>query len=451
MNPGSLLITNARVVNEGHITEADLLIKNGIISQIAPCGTLTVASENTTVKDLNGLLLLPGVIDDQVHFREPGLTHKAEIATESAAAVAGGITSFMEMPNTTPQTTTYDAFLHKLKIASAVSPANYSFFFGATNSNLEDVLRLNDPRVCGVKVFMGSSTGDMLVDNQKVLEALFSSCNRLIATHCEDEQTIRKNSQWALNQYGTSYSVTLHPKIRSREACYLSSSQAIALAQKHQTRLHILHISTAEEVALFKSGPINSKHITSEACVHHLWFSDQDYNELGTLIQCNPAIKTAQDRDAIWKALQNNQIDIIATDHAPHTWEEKHNGYPNTPGGLPLVQFSLPMMMHKAPEYGLGPEWVVEKMCHAPARCFNLQNRGFIREGYFADLVVFDPNAMHSVSKNELLYKCKWSPLEGQTLKGKVIQTLVNGQTVYENGRLTGIKAGQALTFGPQN
>jgi dihydroorotase len=443
----SLVIRNATAFNEGQKLSIDLEIKGDRIHRIAPAGTL---STDGAFIDAEGLWLIPGVIDDQVHFREPGLTHKANIASESQAAVAGGVTSFMEMPNTNPQTTTHAALEDKFAIAAQVSPANYSFFFGATNSNAEEVLSLNDDRVCGVKIFMGSSTGDMLVDKEATLERIFSSCDRLIATHCEDEATIRTRMEQAKERFGEAIPIAQHPIIRNHEACLISSTMASNLAKKHNTRLHILHISTAQEVALFEKGPLDKKRITSEACVHHLWFNDTDYARLGSKIQCNPAIKSEADRKGVWQGLFDDAIDIIATDHAPHTLEEKQKPYPGSPSGLPLVQHTLLMMMQKAIEGEITPEFVVKKMCHAPADCFRLKERGYLREGYYADLVLFDPNTHYTVNAENILYKCAWSPLEGYRFSGSIRQTFVNGVCVYKNGLLTGAKPGMALRFGKQ-
>jgi len=439
-----MIISNAIAINEGKKTEVDILIQEGRIARIERAGTLSNAER---IIDALGMWLLPGVIDDQVHFREPGFMHKAEIATESMAAVAGGVTSFMEMPNTQPQTINKEELEKKFAKAAQVSPANYSFFFGATNKNADEVLSLNDSRVCGVKIFMGSSTGDMLVDNENTLEKIFANCNMLIATHCEDEPTIRSNMELAKERFYGNIPIEQHPLIRSREACILSSQKAIALAKRHNTRLHILHITTAEEAMNFEAGNVEHKRITAEACVHHLWFSDEDYQTLGSKIQCNPAVKTKHDREAIWQALIENRIDIIATDHAPHLLVEKAKPYPQSPSGLPLVQHSLNMMMQKAIEGKVSPEWVVEKMSHAPAKCFKLKERGFIREGYFADLVLFDSNQHYTITPQNILYKCAWSPLEGFAFKGKVMQTFVNGVSVFENDTITGLKAGMALQF----
>lgn len=440
----TIKISNALLINEGKSFEADVLIKGQRIEKITAAGSQIPADK---VIDASGLWLVPGVIDDQVHFREPGLTHKATIATESRAAVAGGTTTFMEMPNTNPQTTNQMEMDHKFAVAAKVSPANHSFFFGATNDNLENVLALNDPRVCGVKVFMGSSTGNMLVDNEVVLSNLFSKCDRLIATHCEDEATIRKNMEMAKEKWNGKIPVTEHPIIRNHEACYISSNLAVSLAKKYNTRLHILHISTAIEVDLFEKGPLENKKITSEACVHHLWFDQSMYQSLGSKIQCNPAIKSKEDQNGVWQGLLNDQIDIVATDHAPHTLEEKNKDYPNSPSGLPLVQHSLQMMLEKALKGVISKERVVEKMCHAPAQCFHIQDRGFIREGYYADLVLVNPNLPYKVSPQNILYKCAWSPLDGYEFKTSIVQTFVNGVSVFENNTVQDIAAGMPLAF----
>lgn len=440
-----LYIHHAKLVNRGQITEGHLLVENGRIARVdshfaPPAG----ASEF----DANGHYLIPGVIDDQVHFREPGLTHKANIGSESRAAVAGGTTSFMEMPNTQPQTLTQELLQAKYDIAARVSPANYSFFMGASNDNLEEVLRTDPARVCGVKVFMGSSTGNMLVDRAEVLEQLFKHCPMLIATHCEDEATIRENTRIWTERFGDNIPMAEHPLIRSREACYLSSSMAVDLARRYQTRLHILHISTAEETNLFQNDrPLREKRITSEACVHHLHFTDQDYAGLGSQIKCNPAIKSARDREAIWQAVLDDRIDIIATDHAPHTWEEKQGSYLQAPSGLPLVQHALVMMMQAVHEGRWSMERLVEKMCHAPADCFRVKERGYLDEGYYADLVLVDPSAMTMVQKDGLYYHCGWSPLEGRSFHGKVLKTWVNGHLVWDGQQVIGQQSGMRLAF----
>jgi len=439
------LLKGAMLVNEGKSFVADVLIQNGRIARIAPEITTTGA---VTEVNLDGKWLLPGCIDDQVHFREPGLTHKADIRSESHAAVAGGITSFMEMPNTVPNTLTQELLQDKYNIAAKSSPANYSFFMGASNDNIEEVLKTDAKNVCGVKIFMGSSTGNMLVDQETTLNKLFSEVPMLIATHCEDEATIRANTALFREKYGEDIPMEYHHLIRSEEACYKSSSMAVALAKKYDTRLHILHISTAKEVALFSNElPLAQKRITAEACVHHLWFSEADYAEKGTFIKWNPAVKTAADRAGIWAGLLNNQIDIIATDHAPHTLAEKSNTYFNAPSGGPLVQDALLAMLEKSKQGVISLERVVEKMAHAPAICFQLEDRGFIREGYFADFVVVDPNSERTVSKADILSKCGWSPFEGTTFSHRIAGTYVNGELVYDGDKVRSDIFGQRLTF----
>jgi len=439
----AVLFRNARLINEGGTTEGDLLVKNGRIESIGAVAAPNYAHESL---DLKGMILLPGLIDDQVHFREPGLTHKANIASESAAAIAGGVTSFMEMPNTSPPATTQELLEDKYRTAAASSFANYSFFMGASNDNLEEVLKTDPLNVCGVKAFMGSSTGNMLVDDEHVLEALFSKCPMLIATHCEDEPTVRANNQRYKDQYGDSATAELHPVIRSVEACYLSSSFAYQLAQKHGTRLHILHISTAKELELFAPGDRNQKRITAEVCVHHLTFCDEDYATLGNLIKCNPAIKQSSDREALWKALLEDRLDIIATDHAPHTAAEKALPYFDAPSGLPLIQHSLDMMLQHVHAGRISLEKMVDKMCHAPADLFQIDDRGYLREGYMADLVVVDPEVQWDIHKDNLLYKCGWSPLEGRTMKGKIKSTWLNGQMAYDGTKVLPVR-GQRLVF----
>lgn len=439
------LLKGAMLVNEGKSFVSDVLIQNGRIARIAPEITTT---EAVTEVNLDGKWLLPGCIDDQVHFREPGLTHKADIRSESHAAVAGGITSFMEMPNTVPNTLTQELLQDKYDIAAKSSPANYSFFMGASNDNIEEVLKTDTKNVCGVKIFMGSSTGNMLVDQEATLNKLFSEVPMLIATHCEDEATIRANTALFREKYGEDIPMEYHHLIRSEEACYKSSSMAVALAKKYNTRLHILHISTAKEVALFSNElPLAQKRITAEACVHHLWFSDADYAEKGTFIKWNPAVKTAADRAGVWAGLLNDQIDIIATDHAPHTLAEKSNTYFNAPSGGPLVQDALLAMLEKAKQGVISLERVVEKMAHAPAICFQLENRGFIREGYFADFVVVDPNGERTVSKADILSKCGWSPFEGTTFSHRIAGTYVNGELVYDGEKVRSDIFGQRLNF----
>lgn len=439
------LIKGATIVNEGKQEVKDLLIRNERIAKIDY--NITVDGAITEI-NADGLLLIPGVIDDQVHFREPGLTHKGELYTESRAAVAGGITSYMEMPNTVPNALTQELLQDKYDRAAQVSLANYSFFMGASNDNIEEVLKTDDKTVCGVKIFMGSSTGNMLVDNEKTLDGIFSQCPMLIATHCEDEGTIRANTANAIKQFGDDIPISEHPVIRNAEACYLSSSKAVELAKKHDTRLHILHISTEKETHLFdNSKPLSEKRITAEACIHHLTFNDALYAEKGTLLKWNPAVKTETDRQGVFQALLDNRIDIIATDHAPHTWDEKQNPYLKAPSGGPLVQHALPAMMQHVKNGAISLERMVEKMCHAPAVCFQMENRGFIREGYFADLVLIDPNNSWTVSKANILYKCGWSIFEGTTFDSAITHTFVNGHLAYKNGKLNDSVLGQRLTF----
>ncbi|MFZ5553237.1 MAG: dihydroorotase [Bacteroidota bacterium] len=439
-----LLIKNGTIVNEGVAFEADILCVDGIIAKIKS-GINDIAD---TVIDAKGKYVIPGAIDDQVHFREPGLTHKAEIFTEAKAAVAGGITSFMEMPNTVPNTLTQELLEEKYKRAAEVSLANYSFFMGASNNNLDEVLKTDGRYVCGIKVFMGSSTGNMLVDNRDTLENLFKNCHLLIATHCEDEATVRKNSALFKEKYGDQLNISHHPLIRNEEACYLSSSMAVELAKKYGTRLHILHISTAKEVSLFDNiTPLEKKKITAEACIHHLWFSDEDYAEKGNYIKWNPAVKTKNDRAEVFKAVFDNHIDIIATDHAPHTIEEKNKPYAEAPSGGPLVQHAVVAMMEFVKQGKITIEQMVNKMCHSPAVCFQIEKRGFIREGYFADIVVIDPHQNQTVSKENILYKCGWSPFEGTTFHSQITQTIVSGHLVYNNGHFDQHKCGMRLTF----
>jgi dihydroorotase len=440
----SILIKSATIVNEGKQTQADLFIKDGFIEKIA--GSIDVKAD----KEINaeGLHLFPGCIDDQVHFREPGLTHKGNIASESRAAVAGGITSFMEMPNTVPNALTQQLLQDKYDIAAKDSPANYSFFMGASNDNLDEVLRTNAKNVCGVKVFMGSSTGNMLVDNPTTLEHLFAQSPMLIATHCEDEATIKSNLEHYKQLLGENIPVRLHPKIRSAEACYLSSSMAVELAKKHNTRLHILHISTAKETNLFSNNiPLADKRITAEACIHHLWFTDADYETKGNLIKWNPAVKTEADRDEILKAVLDGRIDVIATDHAPHTIEEKAQPYLQAPSGGPLVQHALPAMLELYHHGKITLEQIAEKMAHNVATIFQIEKRGFVREGYWADIALVNLNSPWQVNKSNILYKCGWSPFEGNTFKAKVVSTFVSGSLVYENGNLVSGQSGQRMTF----
>ncbi len=438
------IFKNAQIVNEGKIIEGDLLIDNDKIVKIGGIISRPEAKE----VDASGLHIIPGIIDDQVHFREPGLTHKADISTESKAAVAGGVTSFMEMPNTNPQSVTQANLQAKYDIANSVSPANYSFFMGATNDNLEEVLLTNPKDVCGIKIFMGSSTGNMLVDNSETLDRIFAQVPMLIATHCEDEGTIRANIAKAQEAFGENIPFEQHPIIRDVEACYLSSSSAVALAKKHNTRLHILHISTAKELDLFRNDiPLEQKRITSELCVHHMFFNDSYYPTHGAKVKCNPAIKSKADQDALLQGLLDNRLDIIATDHAPHTMEEKSGNYLNAPSGLPLVQHSINLMLDFYHKGKISLERVVEKMCHAPAQCFQVSKRGYIREGYYADLALVDINKAIEINKENILYKCGWSPLEGMTFKGKVEQTYVNGQLVYADDNVLPFSAGMRMEF----
>lgn len=442
----STLIQGATVVNEGEVFEADLRIVGSRIDQISRTGLTAKANEK--VIDAKGLHLIPGMIDDQVHFREPGLTHKAEIYTEAKAAVAGGITSFMEMPNTVPNTLTQELLEEKYQVAKQKSLANYSFFMGASNTNLDEVLKTSQADVCGVKVFMGSSTGNMLVDEEEVLDKLFRNCEMLIATHCEDEATIRKNLQIAKEKYGEHVPIEQHPYIRSEEACYLSSSKAVELAKKHDTRLHILHISTAKELSLFSNAlPLKEKRITAEACIHHLWFTEEDYLKKGTHIKWNPAVKRIEDRKAIQQAVKENVIDVIATDHAPHTLEEKSNSYFNAPSGGPLVQHALPALFQLNKQGVFTLEEIVNKTSHSLAECFQIKERGYLREGYFADLVLVDLNEKETVTRDSILYKCGWSPFEGATFDASIKKTFVSGELVYDNGTFNEGVKGQRLQF----
>ncbi|MFN8155165.1 MAG: dihydroorotase [Bacteroidia bacterium] len=441
----AIVIRNARIVNEGKTVEGDVLIRGGRIVKVAASVSV---QENCTEIDADGMLLMPGAIDDQVHFREPGLTHKGEIYTEARAAVAGGITSFMEMPNTVPQATTQQLLEEKFARAAQCSLANYSFFMGTTNHNLDEVLRTNPRNICGIKIFMGSSTGDMLVDSETVLEQVFANAPTLIATHCEDETTIRANLETARMTYGELVPPSQHPVIRSAEACYKSSSFAVALAKKHGTRLHILHISTAGETELFSNDlPLEKKKITAEACIHHLWFTDHDYLSKGNLIKWNPAVKTTADRDAIRKAVLDDRIDVMATDHAPHTLEEKKQSYFKAPSGGPLVQHALAAMLDMVNEGWISVEKVVEKMAHAPAVLFNIEDRGFIREGYYADLVLVNPKEPWTVNTSNILYKCGWSPFDGHTFSSRVKMTIVNGHVVYRDGAFDESVKGMRLLF----
>ena len=438
------IIKNGTLVNEGRMYEADVLIENGRISKIDK----DISDNEAEVVDIEGQWLIPGIIDDQVHFREPGLTHKANIATESRAAAAGGVTSFMEMPNTKPSALTQELLQDKYDIAAATSTVNYSFFMGASNENIEEVLKTNCTEVCGVKVFMGSSTGNMLVDNETTLNNIFSNVSCLIATHCEDESTVRRNHAAIIAEHGEDITAEYHPIIRDTEACYLSSKLAHDLATKHGARLHILHISTAKEIELFTNNiPLKDKKITAEVCVHHLSFNETQYATLGNKIKCNPAIKSPDDQAALLQALKDGYFDVIATDHAPHTVEEKSKRYIEAPSGLPLIQHSLVMMLDFYHRNELSAEFIISKMCHAPADLFRIVDRGYIQEGYWADLVVVDPNKQWTVEKSNVAYKCGWSPLEGRQMKGKVISTMTNGKWVYRDEDWTGLKSAERLKF----
>ncbi len=441
-----ILIRNAFVVNEGKTVKEDILIENGLISEIAP--VINSYPANTQIIEAGGKHLLPGVIDTHVHFREPGLVYKADIYTESKAAVAGGVTSFMDMPNTFPPVLTQDLLEEKYTIASEKSLANYSFYMGTSNDNFDEVIKTNKKNVCGVKIYLGSSTGNMLVDNPASIEKLFKNSNLLIAVHCEEESIIKANAQRIKNEYGDNPPPSIHPVIRNEECCYVSSSHAVELAKKMGTRLHIVHVSTAKETGLFdNSVPLEEKKITAEVCPHHLWFSNKDYAEKGNLIKWNPAIKTEQDKTGLLQALLSNKIDTIATDHAPHTHDEKEQAYFSCPSGGPMVQHSLAVMLELSKLGKLPIERVVEKMCHAPATCFHVQKRGFIRKGYWADLVLVDLDLPWKVEKNNILYKCQWSPLEGETFHSKVTHTFVNGNLVYENGTFSEGVKGQRILF----
>lgn len=440
----TLIIKDAQIINEHSIIQGDIFIKDGRIEQIAPVIHKTADRELIAA----GKVVIPGVIDDQVHFRQPGMEYKADIFTESRAALAGGVTSFMEMPNTKPPTLTQEALEEKYNLGKMNSAVNYSFYMGASNDNLEEVLKTDPKKVCGIKVFMGSSTGNMLVDDEKVLESLFSRVPMLIATHCEDEQTIRRNQESFYNLYQDALHARFHPKIRSDEACYLSSSKAVALAKKYDTRLHVLHLTSAKEMALFSNDvPWKDKRITSEVCVHHLYYNDKDYERLGNGLKCNPAVKSEQDRIALWEALMDDRLDVIATDHAPHTIEEKSEHYLKAPSGLPLVQHSLNVMLDFYTKGMITLEQIVHKMCHAPAEVFRVKERGYIREGYWADLVVMDMDHKWEVNKGNLMAKFKWSTFEGKNFFQKITHTLVNGQVLWENDRINEIGAAQRLDF----
>lgn len=448
MQKQDLLLKNATIINEGKILNGHLLIKNGKIEALFYNQAAPVDENALEVIDTEGCWVIPGVIDDQVHFREPGLTHKADLFTESRAAVAGGITSFMEMPNTIPQTISQDTLQSKFRMAQERSVANYSFYIGATNDNIDALLATDKKHVCGIKVFMGSSTGNMLVDNPNSLNKIFRIKRIPIATHCEDESTIRENLAIARNQYGHNIPVSQHPVIRSREACVQSTRLAISLAERRETRLHLLHLSTRDEMRLLDNSiPLSQKLITAEVCIHHLIFTQKDYETKGSLIKWNPAIKDESDNEALWKALNRGQLDVVATDHAPHTLEEKQRSYLECPSGGPMVQHALPAMLEAHHQGKISLEKIVETMCHNPAICFNIKNRGFIREGFAADLVVISPNNPHMVDKKQLLYKCKWSPFEGHQFTSKVLYTFINGVKVYEKGTIHDTYRGEALEF----
>lgn len=442
-------IANATLVNDGQIKQASIIIRNGLIDRVIYDNPHVIDSDKLDkVIDANGLLLFPGVIDDQVHFREPGLTHKGDIHSESKAGVAGGVTSFMEMPNTNPQTTTIELLDEKFKIGAERSMANFSFYLGATNDNIDEIRKINPKKVCGIKVFMGSSTGNMLVDSIESLEKIFKDSPVLIATHCEDETTIKDNISKYREQFGENVPFSNHAEIRSEQACYLSSSLAVSLAKKFNSRLHVLHMSTGKELELFdETTPLYNKRITAEVCVHHLWFSKQDYEKLGWRIKWNPSIKEESDRLSLIEGLKNNKVDVVATDHAPHLIAEKDSNYFKSASGGPMVQHSLLAMIELSKKGHFPLELVAQKMCHAPALLYGIEKRGFIKEGYHADLVLVNPNSSWQVNKDNLLYKCGWSPLEGQQLSTKVTHTIINGRVVYENGSFDENFRGSALTF----
>ncbi|MCB1858082.1 MAG: dihydroorotase [Gammaproteobacteria bacterium] len=439
-----ILIKECRMVNDGRILDGDLLIRNGRIDRIDP---EIPATDRYRLLKADGRTLMPGMIDDQVHFREPGATHKGDIRSESMAAVAGGITSYMDMPNTHPQTVTLQALEDKYRLAAARSAANYGFYLGATNDNLDQIRQLRPGQACGIKVFMGASTGNMLVDRPETLEAIFRDAPLLIATHCEDTPTILANEAHYRAEYGADVPMELHPLIRSAEACFLSSSLAVDLARRFDARLHVLHLTTAREMSLFSAGPLDRKRITAEACVHHLYFDDRDYEFKGSFVKCNPAIKSTADRDAIRQALVDDRIDVIGTDHAPHTLDEKLKSYFDAPAGLPLVQWAMPMVVELYHDGLISLERLVEKTSHGPARLFGVAERGYLREGYWADLVLLDLNSPTRVEREAVRYKCGWSPLEGQRLRSRVVATLVNGEVAYYEGRVNTAVLGQRLRF----
>ena len=440
----AILIKGAYVVNEGESKPLDVLVQDDRIVKIAE----SIPHTTEELVEAKGLYLLPGMIDDQVHFREPGLTHKANIATESRAAVAGGITTFIEMPNTVPQATTIELLEEKFAVAAKDSLANYSFMFGGTNDNLDEIKKVDKNKVAGLKLFLGSSTGNMLVDDQDVLREIFSTTDLVISVHCEDEPTVKANLAAHIDKYGDDIPIELHPVIRSHDACYLSSSTAIKLAKETGARLHVFHLSTARETELFRNDiPLEEKKITAEVCVHHLWFSEEDYAEKGTHIKWNPAVKSTEDRSALWEALNDDRIDVLATDHAPHTLEEKANPYTSAPSGGPLVQHAMPALLTAVKKGKISIEKLVQKACHNPAILFQIEKRGYLKEGYFADMVLVDMEGKTPVSRDNILYKCGWSPFEGTTFDAKIVQTWVNGKSVYQSGKIMENKAAMRLTF----
>lgn len=442
------VISGATIVNEGKVFQADVFINGRTIERVLESNSDEGAFNGYEVIDARGLFLFPGVIDDQVHFREPGLTYKADLYTESKAAVAGGITSYMEMPNTVPNTLTQELLEEKYQLAAEKSLANYSFYMGASNDNLEEVVKTDPKKVCGIKVFMGSSTGNMLVDDEKTLEGIFANAPVLVAVHCEDEKTIKANTLRFVDEFGEDAPAFIHPMIRSDEACYLSSSKAVSLAKKHNTRLHVLHLSSGKEMELFDNTlPLEEKKITAEVCIHHLWFDDSDYKEKGNFIKWNPAIKASADREALFNALMDDRIDVVATDHAPHTLEEKERPFFKAPSGGPMVQHALVSMLEFVQQERISIERVVEKMCHNPARMFQIDRRGFISDGYFADLVLVDMDAPWTVEKDNVLYKCGWSPMEGINFGSKVRMTMVNGHIVFREGKFDEAVKGDRLLF----
>lgn len=443
-----ILIHKASIINEGRTFEGSVLIDGERITRVIEGDVPEeIIKKYRQVVDARGLWLIPGVIDDQVHFRDPGLTHKGDITSESRAAVAGGVTTYMEMPNTQPQTTSLSALEQKFEMAASKSLSNFSFYLGATNDNLAELKKVNKKEVCGVKIFMGSSTGNMLVDNERALQEIFAEVDMLIATHCEKEEIIRENLALYRGKFGEDIPINLHPLIRSAEACYRSSAEAVEMADKYGSRLHVLHLSTAQELSLFSSSPVEEKKITAEACVHHLWFTDEDYERLGARIKWNPAIKTRGDRNALRDGLKSNRLDVVATDHAPHLLSEKEGSVLQAASGGPLVQHSLQVMLQLAAKGVFSKELVVEKMCHAPAKLFNIKERGFIREGYWADLVLIDPTENYTVTKENILYKCGWSPFEGETFSASVKKTFVNGSLVYDEGQIIDNVRGKAIEF----